>query len=89
MKKILLILLCSASITGAYADGGLFGLLSSAVDMVAGNSSSDSSSDNKPKKMNIDNGDNITKIATTTDGWTITTYASNADIPTNVQSCGY
>lgn len=64
MKKLFLALLCIASVYMSYADGGLFGLIGSALNAVTGN-------DDQSK---IDSGSMVTSIEQGKNGWKIYHY---------------
>lgn len=64
MKKLFLVLLCVAGVSISYADGGLFGLIGSALNVATGNSN----------QSKIDSSSLVTSIEQGKNGWKIYTY---------------
>ena len=81
MKKLLVTLMCVGGLSIAHADGGLFGLIGSAVNAISGGktSSEDNGSDsNNNVKKNVEDADG---------GWSIHQYKPNYKYQDKIPDC--
>ena len=84
MKKLLVTLMCVVGLSIAHADGGLFGLIGSAVNAISGGKTASDAAENNSGGSN---NDVKTNVENTTDGWKIYVYPNNYEFENKIPSC--